>query len=81
MDPADWTFVNGDLSVSLAREPIGDWILLAAETWVGPDGAAIACGRLADRTGSFGRVAQTLVVQRRRQPTTNGKDHHAGLSS
>jgi hypothetical protein len=79
LDPADWTFINGDLSVSLAREPIGDWIVLDAETWIGPHGAALACGRLGDRSGYFGRVAQTLVIERRQHPTTNDKDHHAGL--
>jgi hypothetical protein len=82
LNPADWTYVNGDLSVSLAREPIGDWIALDAETWIGPDGAALALGRLGDRFGSFGRVAQALVVERRQQhPETNDKDTRADLST
>jgi hypothetical protein len=81
LDPTDWTFINGDLSVSLAREPIGEWIVLDAETWVGPDGAGLASGRPGDRLGYFGRVAQTLVIQQRQHPTINDKDHHAGLST
>ena len=27
---ADWTFINGDLTVSLAREPQGEWIYSVA---------------------------------------------------
>jgi hypothetical protein len=42
LDFDKWTFLNADLAVSLARPPVGDWILLNAETWIGPDGAGIA---------------------------------------
>ena len=37
LDFREWTFINGDLTLSLAREPVGDWILLDAETWAGPE--------------------------------------------
>jgi hypothetical protein len=60
-----WTYINGDLTVSLARDPVGEWILLDAETWVGPDGGGLAAGRLADRHGYFGRAAQSLVIEPR----------------
>lgn len=60
-----WRFLNADLTVSLAREPVGDWILLNAETWIGPDGAGIAAGRLGDRLGYFGRAVQSLVIEKR----------------
>lgn len=65
LDFREWLFLNADLSVNLAREPIGEWILLNAETWIGPGGAGIAAGRLADRHGYFGRAVQSLVVERR----------------
>jgi hypothetical protein len=65
LDFHDWLFLNADLTVSLAREPVGDFVLLNAETWIGPDGAGIAVGRLGDRQGYFGRAVQTLVVERR----------------
>jgi hypothetical protein len=29
----DWTFINADLTISLAREPEGEWILSDAESW------------------------------------------------
>lgn len=46
LDFRAWTFVNGDLSVNLARDPVGDWVLLDAEMWLGPDGSGIACGKV-----------------------------------
>lgn len=60
----DWTFLNGDLSIGLARMPVGEWILLDAETWLGTSGVGIAAGRLADERGYFGRVAQSLVIEK-----------------
>jgi Thioesterase-like superfamily len=60
-----WTFINADLTVSLAREPVGDWILLNAETWAGPDSVGIAAARLADRQGYFGRAVQSVLFEKR----------------
>jgi hypothetical protein len=65
LDFHKWTFLNADLTVSLARPPVGDWILLNAETWIGPDGAGIAAGRLGDSKGYFGRAVQSLVIEKR----------------
>ena len=62
---SDWTFLNGDLTVSLAREPEGDWIFSDAETWAGPDGIGTAVARLADRRGPFGHAIQTLILEQR----------------
>lgn len=59
------TFINADLSVSLARPPVGDWILLDAESWLGPDGSGIAAARLGDSNGYFGRAVQSLVLESR----------------
>ncbi len=60
-----WTFINGDLTLNLAREPIGEWILLDAKTWIGPEGAAIAFARLGDRSGYFGRAIQSVLIEPR----------------
>jgi hypothetical protein len=62
---AHWTFLNADLSVNLSRPPVGDWILLDSESWIGPDGAGIAASRLADVNGYFGRAVQSLVIEKR----------------
>ena len=64
-DMKDWTFINADLSVSLGREPVGEWILLDAETWVGPDCIGIAAARLADTQGYFGRAVQSIIFEKR----------------
>ncbi|MDB5504978.1 MAG: hypothetical protein JWR89_4880 [Tardiphaga sp.] len=60
-----WTFLNADLTVSLARPPVGDWILLDSESWIGPDGTGIAASKLADIHGYFGRAVQSLVIEKR----------------
>ncbi len=65
LDFSAWTFLNGDLTVSLARDPVGDWVLLDAETWLGPEGGGLAFARLADRSGYFGRAVQTILVEPR----------------
>jgi hypothetical protein len=65
LDFKDWTFINADLTVNLAREPVGEWILLDAESWIGPDGAGLAMARLADVRGYFGRAVQSLVIEKR----------------
>lgn len=65
LDFREWTFLNADLTVSMARQPAGDWILLDGESWIGPDGAGLAMARLADEQGYFGRAAQSLVIERR----------------
>jgi hypothetical protein len=64
-DMKDWTFINADLTVSLGREPVGEWILLDAETWVGPDSVGIAAARLADTKGYFGRAVQSVIFEKR----------------
>ena len=61
----DWTFINGDLTVSLARYPVGEWVLLDAETYQGDDGSAVAFAGLADSQGYFGRAVQSLVIEKR----------------
>lgn len=65
LDFGEWTFLNADLTVNFAREPAGDWILVDAETWIGPDGAGLAMARLADVSGYFGRAVQSLVIEKR----------------
>ncbi len=60
LDFRDWTFLNADLTVSMSREPVGEWILLDAESWIGPEGAGLAMARLADLNGYFGRCVQSL---------------------
>lgn len=61
----DWMFMNADLTVSLSRYPVGEWVLLDAETYQGDDGSAVAFAALADERGYFGRAVQSLVIEKR----------------
>ncbi|MBN8961724.1 MAG: thioesterase family protein [Rhizobiales bacterium] len=65
LDFRHWTFLNADLTISLARQPVGDWILLDGDCNIGPDGAGLAMARLGDQRGYFGRAVQSLVIERR----------------
>ncbi|MBR0967018.1 thioesterase family protein [Bradyrhizobium diazoefficiens] len=65
LDFRAWTYINADLTVNLSRQPVGEWILLDGESWIGPDGAGLAMSRLADRQGYFGRAVQSLVIEKR----------------
>jgi Thioesterase-like superfamily len=65
LDWQTWTFINGDLTISLARPPVGEWILLDARTWLGDDGSGIAFAKLGDSRGYFGRAIQSLVIEPR----------------
>jgi acyl-coenzyme A thioesterase PaaI-like protein len=60
-----WRFVNPDLSVHLARDPVGEWICLRARTDLGDSGGAVAESALFDTAGRVGRSAQTLLVEDR----------------
>jgi hypothetical protein len=65
LDFTKWTFINGDLNINLARMPIGEWILLDAESYIGANGAGVAFARLGDMQGYFGRAVQSLVIEPR----------------
>lgn len=65
LDFRHWTFLNADLTISLARQPVGDWILLDGDCYIGPDGAGLAMARLGDQRGYFGRAVQSLVIEKR----------------
>jgi hypothetical protein len=58
-------FINTDLSVHLAREPVGEWIAVEAITTHGPEGTALASSVLHDVEGPVGRAAQSLYVAER----------------
>ncbi len=62
LPPAEYIFINVDLTVTLPRDPVSDWILLEAATTIGADGTGMALTRLSDPDGACGRALQTLVV-------------------
>ena len=62
-----WSYINADLTISFARMPVGEWILLDAQTWLGGAGSGIAFSKLGDERGYFGRAIQSLVIEPREQ--------------
>jgi hypothetical protein len=61
----DWLFVPPTLSIALQRYAAGEWVCLAAETKLGPDGNGVTAFTLADRSGYLGGGTQALLVERR----------------
>ncbi|MEO6884937.1 MAG: thioesterase family protein, partial [Jatrophihabitantaceae bacterium] len=66
LDWANWSFLNVDLDVHLARPVVGEWLLMDAVTQLGPNGSALTRSSLSDVNGSVGCTAQTLVLSPRR---------------
>jgi len=62
LPPAEYLFINVDLTLTLPRDPASDWILLEAATAIGADGTGMALTRLSDPIGPCGRALQTLLV-------------------
>jgi hypothetical protein len=60
-----YLFINADLSISLDRRPVGEWIALDARTLLHPGGIGWAESVLHDEAGPLGRATQALVVQPR----------------
>lgn len=61
----DWTFINPDLTVTVHRLPVGEWVALDAGTRVDRDGVGTAEADLYDAHGRIGRAVQTLLVEPR----------------
>jgi len=62
VDPTKYTFLNVDLMVILHRDPVGDFVLLDAETTMGGTGTGLARTQLSDSDGIVGSGLQTLLV-------------------
>jgi hypothetical protein len=59
-----WLFINPDLTVSLHRCPVGEWVGLEATTYPGRLGAGLAEAALYDESGRIGRSVQSLLLDR-----------------
>ncbi|MGB3771865.1 MAG: thioesterase family protein [Rhodococcus sp. (in: high G+C Gram-positive bacteria)] len=65
LDPAEWTFLNTDLTVQITREPVGEWVGVQARTTIGDDGVGLCMSTVHDASGPVGRTFQTLEVRAR----------------
>jgi hypothetical protein len=55
-------FINPDLTVSVHRPPLGEWVCLRARTRFGTPGIGASESELWDRHGRIGRAVQDLLV-------------------
>jgi acyl-CoA thioesterase len=55
-------YINGDLTVALARLPLDDWIGIQADSHVAADGISVGTATLFDRDGAFGSGLVTAVA-------------------
>lgn len=66
IDAFAFTYLNTDLTIHLFDAPDGGWVGLRAESSVGPDGLGMSSAAMLNPAGPIGRVAQSLLIQRRR---------------
>ena len=60
-------FINADVTIALARLPVGDEIGLEADDHISADGIAIGSATLSDRLGPIGSSIVTALANARRQ--------------
>jgi acyl-CoA thioesterase len=65
LDPAEWNFLNTDLTVHVVRPPAGEWVCLRAETTIGTGAVGLAAAQVYDERGLVARSAQALLVTKR----------------
>jgi hypothetical protein len=65
LDWKRWVFIPPGLTVTILREPVGEWVHLAARTTFGSDGIALCHGHLSDMQGPVALVSQPVLMSRR----------------
>ena len=66
LDPAEWNFLNTELTVHVVRPPEGEWVCLKAETTLGGGSVGLAAAEVYDERGLVARSAQALLVTTRK---------------
>ena len=61
-DIDDAVFINPDLTVSLHRDPVGEWFCAQAVSFWNPAGVGVADAALFDSSGPVGRATQSLLI-------------------
>jgi hypothetical protein len=62
LDPSRYPAINCDLSVTLHRDPVTEWVGLDAATTITPGFGAMTTSTLLDRDGPIGVATQTLIA-------------------
>ena len=60
--PDEWSFANLDISLQFLRMPVGEWLLIDAETFMEGNGHGSAFSTFADCEGVYARGVQTIFV-------------------
>jgi hypothetical protein len=63
------SFVNPDLTLSLHRQPVGDWFASRSVSHWQPSGIGFADAELFDVEGPVGRATQSLILSENRRST------------
>jgi len=61
----EWSFMNADLVVSLARPPEGDWVGLECEGLLGATGTGQSVSNIHDVAGPLGQASQAIILERK----------------
>jgi len=67
---ATFSFVNVDLSLSVLREPVGDWFASQATSFWQPNGIGQTDARLFDTQGVVGLASQSVILDRVQRPAS-----------
>jgi hypothetical protein len=62
LELGQWSAINADLTISLARSPQGEWTGVATRAWYALDGIGHARADLFDRDGFVGTCTPSLLV-------------------
>jgi len=65
LDVRKFLFVPVNLTVSIDREPVGEWVGMSAQTRLASEGVGTTHARLFDEHGYLGESLQTLFVEAR----------------
>lgn len=71
LDLSRWSAINADLTINLARAPVGEWTGVATRAWYAEDGIGHARADLFDRDGFVGTCTASLLVDAVAAPYTN----------
>jgi hypothetical protein len=62
LDPADWVFMNTELTVHVLRPPVGEWVCVDAETTLSGGAVGLATSAVYDEQGLVARTSQALLT-------------------
>jgi hypothetical protein len=65
---APLTGINADISMSVVRYAVGEWLCVIGSGWVGPEGIGVAHATLADEAGVVASVGVSRLVDETPEP-------------